>query len=88
MERSRILIADDEPSLRRVLSAILARQGHKVMTAENGQQALDLLAAERGADLIVTDLKMPGIDGMELLRRTCVDAVQSAHFAARHGAHE
>ncbi len=73
MERSRILVADDEPSLRRVLGALLARQGHQVLTAHDGKEALTLASAEGGVDVIVTDLKMPGIDGMELLRRTQLD---------------
>jgi len=73
MDRSRILVADDEPSLRRVLGALLQRQGHQVLTAQDGTEALSLASADGGVDVIVTDLKMPGIDGMELLRRTQLD---------------
>ncbi len=64
--RKRILIVDDEPSIRKVLSAQLGRDGYEVATAENGADALALLDTEP-FDLVITDLRMPGVDGMELL---------------------
>jgi two-component system, NtrC family, response regulator AtoC len=67
-ERKQILVVDDEPNLRRVLSAQLARDGYDVHTAEDGEQAL-LILQEHHIDLVITDLKMPKLDGMELLRR-------------------
>lgn len=67
-ERKQILVVDDEPNLRRVLSAQLARDGYDVHTADDGEQALALLA-ENHIDLVITDLRMPKMDGMELLRR-------------------
>ncbi|MEB2312851.1 MAG: sigma-54 dependent transcriptional regulator [Sorangiineae bacterium] len=67
-ERKQILVADDEPNLRRVLSAQLVRDGYDVHTAEDGEQALELLR-EHHVDLLITDLRMPKLDGMELLRR-------------------
>ncbi|HEX3595042.1 MAG TPA: sigma-54 dependent transcriptional regulator [Polyangiaceae bacterium] len=67
-EREQILVVDDEPNLRRVLSAQLARDGYDVHTAEDGEQALGILA-EHHVDLVITDLRMPKVDGMELLRR-------------------
>jgi two-component system, NtrC family, response regulator AtoC len=67
-ERKQILVVDDEPNLRRVLSAQLARDGYDVHTAEDGEQALQILQ-EHHIDLVITDLKMPKLDGMELLRR-------------------
>ena len=67
-ERRQILVVDDEPNLRRVLSALLARDDYDVHTAEDGEQALAVLD-EHHIDLVVTDLRMPKIDGMELLRR-------------------
>ena len=66
-ERSQILVVDDEPNLRRVLSAQLSRDGYDVLTAENGEQGLEMLR-EHHIDLVITDLKMPRVDGMELLR--------------------
>jgi two-component system, NtrC family, response regulator AtoC len=63
-----ILVADDELNLRRVLGAILKREGHQVLTAPDGQAALDLLKAHE-IHTVITDLRMPRVDGMELLRR-------------------
>src|ERR1700742_3441542 len=67
-EREQILVVDDEPNLRRVLSAQLARDGYDVHTAEDGAQGLSMLE-EHHIDLVITDLHMPNVDGMELLRR-------------------
>jgi two-component system response regulator AtoC len=67
-ERKQILVVDDEPNLRRVLSAQLGRDGYDVHTAEDGAVALALLE-EHHIDLVITDLRMPNVDGMELLRR-------------------
>jgi len=63
---ARILVADDERNLRRVLSAILERGGYEVVEAADGAEALDLLGAE--IDVVITDLKMPRTDGMTVLR--------------------
>ncbi|HHO50684.1 MAG TPA: sigma-54-dependent Fis family transcriptional regulator [Deltaproteobacteria bacterium] len=63
----RILIVDDEPSIRKVLSAHLRRFGHDVDTANDGAVAISRLQSETFA-LVVSDLKMPHVDGMELLR--------------------
>src|SRR5580700_92322 len=67
-ERKQVLIVDDEPNLRKILSAQLTRDGYDVMTAEDGEQGLTLLR-EHHIDLVITDLKMPKVDGMTLLRR-------------------
>ena len=63
---ARILVADDEPNLRRVLTAILQRDGYDVVQAADGSEALDLL--DEDVDVVVTDLKMPRVDGMDVLR--------------------
>ncbi|HEX6278194.1 MAG TPA: sigma-54 dependent transcriptional regulator, partial [Polyangiaceae bacterium] len=68
LEKKQILVVDDEPNLRRVLSAQLERDGYDVHTSEDGEQALALLR-DHHIDLVITDLRMPRIDGMELLRR-------------------
>jgi DNA-binding NtrC family response regulator len=70
-ETKRILIADDEINIRRVLEAILRRDGYDVVTAANGEEAL--AGMSRGVHTVITDLKMPGLDGMGLLRRLSVD---------------
>jgi two-component system response regulator AtoC len=63
----RVLIADDEINIRRVLEAILRRDGYDVVTAANGLEAL--AGMTRGVHTVITDLKMPGLDGMGLLRK-------------------
>lgn len=64
--RARILVVDDEPSIRTVLKAHLSRDGHEVLVAPGGAEAVALLSTEP-VDLVISDLKMPGMDGMELL---------------------
>src|SRR5262245_12206466 len=65
---STILVVDDYPVIGRMLGVQLRRQGYQVVTALDGQEALDRLA-EGPIDLVITDLSMPGMDGLELLRR-------------------
>jgi two-component system response regulator HydG len=62
-----LLVADDDPGLRESLERALSREGYRVILASDGQAALERLQAG-GVDLIVTDLKMPGLTGLELLR--------------------
>src|SRR5882757_3795507 len=71
-ERKQVLIVDDEPNLRKILSAQLARDGYDVMTAEDGEQGLAILR-EHHIDLVITDLKMPKVDGMQLLREAIAE---------------
>ena len=71
----RVLVADDEPNMRKVLAALIRRQGFEVVTAENGRLAAAALDSQR-CHAVVTDMKMPEMDGMALLahvRRTCPD---------------
>jgi len=63
----RVLVADDESNMRRVLEAILRREGYDVVTAANGLDAVSEM--NRDIRTVITDLKMPGLDGMGLLRR-------------------
>jgi two-component system response regulator PilR (NtrC family) len=65
-QAARILVVDDEPGIRIMLSAALKREGHVVQLATDGPSALALLDAEP-VDLIVTDIRMPGMTGIELL---------------------
>jgi putative two-component system response regulator len=64
----RVLVADDDAAVRAVLRAILSPEQYEVTEADSGDQALRTFAA-RGADLILSDLQMPGLGGLELLRR-------------------
>ncbi len=64
---ARILLVDDEPSILAALARALRRDGHEVLTAPDGRQALDL-AAQETPDLVITDIRMPVMDGLELLR--------------------
>jgi two-component system response regulator AtoC len=66
-----VLIADDEINMRRVLEAILRREGYDVITAANGLEAL--AGMSRNVHTVITDLKMPGLDGMGLLKRLSSD---------------
>jgi two-component system, NtrC family, response regulator HydG len=64
---STILIVDDEPSNRAALARLLGREGFQVEQAEEGREALERLRAG-GVALVLADLKMPGLDGLDLLR--------------------
>ena len=63
----RILVVDDEPPIRKLLRMGLASQGYEVLEASNGKIALELLA--KNPSLVILDLGLPDIDGLELLRR-------------------
>ena len=63
---ARILVADDEPLVRNTLRRILEIDGHEVVEAENGEVALELFR-EQACDLVIADLFMPVMDGLELL---------------------
>jgi len=67
-EKKQILVVDDEANLRRVLTAQLSRDGYEVHTAPDGEAGLAVLR-EHHIDLVITDLRMPKMDGLELLRQ-------------------
>ena len=100
MKKARILVVDDEPSARSGLSQLLGQEGYEVDTAADGVLALQLIA-ERAPGLILTDLNMPNMDGMELLAKiraqkleipvivaTAFGDVSSAVAAMRAGAED
>lgn len=66
--KSSILVVDDEPAMRLLLSSVLKEEGHDVAAAASGEEALQLIA-KRHYHLVLTDLKMPGISGLELLEQ-------------------
>jgi DNA-binding NtrC family response regulator len=64
---SRVLVVDDEEPIRRALARALQQAGHESLEAENGLDALELMKKET-VDLVVTDLVMPEVDGLELIK--------------------
>jgi two-component system, NtrC family, response regulator HydG len=100
MTKARILVVDDEASARSGLAKLLQQEGYEVETAADGLSALELVA-EKAPSLIVTDLKMPNMDGMELVAKvheqnpdiptivtTAFSDVSSAVQAMRAGAED
>lgn len=93
-----ILVVDDEIEYQRAFSLILSRQGFHVLTCSDGQTALEMLA-ENEIDLVMTDLKMPGMDGLTLIQKvkeaypsielmiiTAFGSIESAVQAMKYGA--
>jgi two-component system, cell cycle response regulator CpdR len=63
----RVLIADDEASMRALVARAIAMDGHETVTAQDGAEALEILTRESGAfDLLLTDIQMPIMDGIAL----------------------
>lgn len=100
MNAQRILIVDDEQAMRRVLEIMLQRMGHPVGVAESGEQALEQLERQ-SYGLVISDLRMSGMDGAELLRRlrgagndvpfiivTAHGSIESAVAAMKAGAND
>jgi DNA-binding NtrC family response regulator len=65
---SKLLLVDDEEGIRKVLGISLTDSGYTVFTAENGEEALKIFRKET-PPIVLTDIKMPGMDGIELLRK-------------------
>ncbi|HCO95202.1 MAG TPA: hypothetical protein DIU00_14830 [Phycisphaerales bacterium] len=89
MEKSRVLIIDDEASIRSILSTLLKKNGYYVQVADSGESGLDVYAQFKPA-VILLDLKMPGIDGMEVmevldkrLKADCKTIIMTAHGEVR-----
>src|ERR1041385_4576903 len=100
LPRSKILVVDDEPSVLLTVVAILQQEGYDVDAAANGQTAIEWIRS-RQYDLVMTDLKMPGVDGLQVLeevRKTAPNtvtlmmtgygSVDTALEALQHGAYE
>jgi DNA-binding NtrC family response regulator len=100
MPRSRILVVDDDPASREMLARVLSAEGHQVKTAADGREALGALDRD-GADLVVSDIRMPELDGYELADRmrecapgvplvlvTAFGDVEGALQAIRRGAYD
>lgn len=65
--KSTILVVDDQPGIRRLLMEVLTEEGYNVCTAANGYEGMEK-AKELNPNLILMDMKMPGMDGIETLR--------------------
>lgn len=72
-----ILICDDDPTQRRLIQAVLEREGFSVMHAENGAQAIDRLTQNSGIDAVILDLVMPGQSGIETLKELRASGVRT-----------
>ncbi|MFA5941338.1 MAG: response regulator, partial [Sinimarinibacterium sp.] len=94
----RVLVVDDEENMRRVLEIMLARRGYKTLSAANGREAFELIK-DQAVDLVISDLRMPEMNGIELLRKlreagnavplvmiTAQGSIESAVEAMRLGA--
>jgi len=64
---SRVLVVDDERSMRELLAIVLKRDGHEVLVAEDGRAALEILRRQR-VDILITDIRMPEMNGVDVLR--------------------
>jgi two-component system nitrogen regulation response regulator NtrX len=83
--RSRILVIDDEPAIRDSLRMILEYEDYQFVGAASGQEALDVLQRER-PDVVLLDIKMPGVDGMEVLRKLrAIDETLPVIMISGHG---
>ena len=93
-----ILVVDDEPNYLIVFSELLKEEGFEVLTAESGENGLKIVK-ENELDLVITDMRMPGMDGLELLKAvksfnrdlpvimiTATEAEERAQAAMKHGA--
>src|ERR1700716_4132518 len=71
---SRVLIVDDEESMRMLVARAIAMDGHQTVTAQDGAEALEILTREQGRfDLLLTDIQMPVMDGIALALATARD---------------
>ncbi len=73
VKRHSVLVVDDEPSVRSLFEEALSESGHTVAVAENGTDALDQLRDGRLPCVVLTDVRMPGMDGFELSRAVAED---------------
>jgi DNA-binding response OmpR family regulator len=100
IERDSILIVDDEQEIRVALREVLIREGYQVLTATNSQTAIETMTRQE-ATLVLLDLNMPGMDGLELMSKirerwpyaviiilTGYGSLDSALVALRQGAHD
>jgi DNA-binding response OmpR family regulator len=91
---SRVLVADDDRIVRRIVVAKLSGLGYEVREAEDGQEALDLLVGGEVPDLLITDSLMPRMNGLELVRSIrsnpngALSALPVIMLTSRQGEHD
>ncbi len=89
MMNEKILIVDDQYGIRILLNEVFNKEGYQTFQAANGLQALDIVTKER-PDLVLLDMKIPGMDGIEILKRMKVIdenirvIIMTAYGEARH----
>jgi two-component system, NtrC family, response regulator AtoC len=96
----RILVVDDEPNMLTLFKKVLGKEGYEIRTASSGEEALNWIEKEQ-YDLVISDLKMPGLDGLELLKKiktlspetlyivlTAYGTIDSAVSAMKEGAYD
>ncbi|WCK54375.1 response regulator [Aneurinibacillus sp. Ricciae_BoGa-3] len=67
MESKKVLVVDDQYGIRVLLFEVFGKEGYQTFQAANGKQALDIVASE-SPDLVILDMKIPGMDGLEILK--------------------
>ena len=65
----KVLVADDEQSMREFLEYLLEKEGYEVETAGDGREALEILRRDSNFDLVISDLRMEDVDGLQLLEQ-------------------
>jgi two-component system, chemotaxis family, chemotaxis protein CheY len=73
---ARILAVDDSPAMRQMVSVTLRSAGHEVVEASDGRDALDIARKQPAVDLVITDINMPNMDGITLVK----ELRQLAHY--------
>lgn len=68
---AKILFVDDEPNVLRALHRSFLDENYEILTAQSGPEALDMLASEMPVQLVISDYRMPGMNGVEFLRKVC-----------------
>jgi PAS domain S-box-containing protein len=87
--RARVLVVDDEPAVLQVTKAALEAVGHTVITAHSGAEALEALAQRKDLELLLTDVMMPGMNGVELARQaTLLQPTLKVVFMSGHAGGE
>src|SRR6266702_3981456 len=79
MAKARVLVVDDEKSMRDLLSITLEKEGYEVLTAAGGEAAIEALRRD-ATDAVITDLRMPKVDGLQVLRAAKELVARAIHF--------